>query len=147
MQQELQKFAIEWSFAAKLRELRGDRRLTQAVMADRLGVAKRTYIAWEHGSAKPTVDVVCRIEDEFEVSAIWLFDRDNAVPITAAGASRLERIFNELYDHARCCASVVSAKAVLRLANHIARGAASQDFYALERAKLHLSTLGSDEDD
>lgn len=80
-------------FPENLRKLRKSARLTQAMLADKLGVDQRTVSAWENGIAQPNFETLAAICDIFgetfdslltdclytvrssSISRILLFDR------------------------------------------------------------------------
>lgn len=57
------------SFGARLQRLRKDRGLTQAALADRLGVSKPTVWAWEQGKARPVESRMEALAQALEVAA------------------------------------------------------------------------------
>lgn len=61
----------------RLRLLRGER-LTQAQMADRIGVARTTYAMYEQGKREPDNATLIKIADYFEVSTDYLLGRTDA---------------------------------------------------------------------
>lgn len=56
----------------RLRELRDCFGLTQAEMAERLGVVAKRINRWETDAVEPRLTYVRRICDEFDTSADWL---------------------------------------------------------------------------
>ena len=48
-------------FPENLRKLRKSARLTQAMLADKLGVDQRTVSAWENGIAQPNFETLAAI--------------------------------------------------------------------------------------
>ncbi|MBU7320313.1 helix-turn-helix domain-containing protein [Paenibacillus oleatilyticus] len=65
-------------FAAKLIRLREERGLSQYEVADRLGIKRPRYNAWEQGLSKPRVDMMNKIAIFFEVSPDYLLGYENA---------------------------------------------------------------------
>ncbi len=64
-------------FGAKLRRLRREKRLSQKVLAERVGVSIRTLINYEQGVSQPRrQSVLRRLADEFEVSVDYLLRGD-----------------------------------------------------------------------
>ncbi len=61
-------------FAEKIRLLRNERHLTQADVAEQVGLSARGYQDLELG-AKPRYDALLRIADFYEVSVDWLMGR------------------------------------------------------------------------
>lgn len=62
-------------FASRLRHLRQSRELTQVQLAERLGVTKQSISNWENDNIMPSVDMLERIADFFEVSTDDLLGR------------------------------------------------------------------------
>lgn len=56
----------------RIAELREDRRLTQPVVADRVGVSLRGYQKWEAGTAAPGWGNLEKLANVFDVSADYL---------------------------------------------------------------------------
>ena len=61
-------------FAEKICLLRGERNLTQAAVAEQVGLSARGYQDLELG-AKPRYDTLLRIADFYDVSVDWLMGR------------------------------------------------------------------------
>jgi len=59
-------------FAEKLIKLRENKGLSQYEVADRLGIKRPRYNAWERGLAKPRADMINKIAEFFEVSPDYL---------------------------------------------------------------------------
>lgn len=68
-------------FAEKLRLLRGERHLTQAEAAERVGLSARGYQDLELG-VKPRYDALLRIADFYGVSVDWLMGRTENRAVT-----------------------------------------------------------------
>jgi DNA-binding XRE family transcriptional regulator len=60
------------SFGAKLQRLRKDRGLTQAALAEQLGVSKPTVWAWEQGKARPVESRMDALAQALDVPAAEL---------------------------------------------------------------------------
>jgi transcriptional regulator with XRE-family HTH domain len=56
----------------RIAELREDRRLTQPVVADRVGVSLRAYQKWEAGTSAPAWRNLEQLAEVFQVSADYL---------------------------------------------------------------------------
>ncbi|MFR4285576.1 MAG: helix-turn-helix domain-containing protein [Enterococcus italicus] len=63
-------------FGHRLMDLRKQKKLTQAEMADILGVARTTYSSYEQGRRTPDVDIQNKIADYFKVSLDYLHGRE-----------------------------------------------------------------------
>ena len=59
-------------FARRLIKLREDKGLSQYEVADRLGIKRPRYNAWEQGLAKPRTDMINKLAEFFEVSPDYL---------------------------------------------------------------------------
>ena len=134
-----------WSFSVRMRALRGELGLTQSAMADRLEVSKGAYISWENGNAKPSVDIVKRIETELGIGPEWLFRDGDGSHAGLVDAERLERIFDTLLREVENYNAPMSAKALLRLSSSIASDPVSQERYAIERAIEHIKAMRRDD--
>lgn len=64
-------------FNVRLREIRMKRGLTQQKTADALGLALRSYQCYETGSRAPSLDMLVKIGDLFDVSIDYLLGRDD----------------------------------------------------------------------
>ena len=63
-------------FNVRLREIRMKRGFTQQKSADALGLALRSYQCYETGSRSPSLDILVKIGDTFDVSIDYLLGRD-----------------------------------------------------------------------
>lgn len=59
-------------FARRLIKLREEKGLSQYEVADRLGIKRPRYNAWEQGLAKPRADMINKLAEFFEVSPDYL---------------------------------------------------------------------------
>mgnify|MGYP003606731628 CR=1 FL=1 len=62
-------------FSHNLTELRKNKKITQAEMADILGVARTTYSSYEQGRRTPDAEIQKKIADFFKVSLDFLHGR------------------------------------------------------------------------
>lgn len=62
-------------FAERLRFLRGSRQLSQARLAELLGIDPRSYNRWERGGNVPHVDTLIKIADILQVTLDELVGR------------------------------------------------------------------------
>jgi len=67
-------------FHQRLRLLRSDRKLTQARVAELLGVSPRVYTRWEKGDAVPLFATVVKIADILNVTLDELAGRQELTP-------------------------------------------------------------------
>jgi len=64
-------------FSERLRQLRRFRDVTQAQLAEAIGITDRACRRYEAGENEPTLSVIKAIADYFEVSVDYLMGRDN----------------------------------------------------------------------
>ena len=64
-------------FAERLRMIRRVRDVTQAQLAESIGVTDRACRRYESGENEPTLSVIQKIADFFDVSVDYLMGRDN----------------------------------------------------------------------
>ncbi len=60
-------------FADALKELRLKRGLTQAALACELQVSQNAVFNWENGKREPTIEMIEKIADYFQISTAYLF--------------------------------------------------------------------------
>lgn len=63
-------------FANRIKYLRQSRELNQVQLADKLGVAKQSVSNWENDNIMPSVEMLEKIADFFEVSTDYLLGRE-----------------------------------------------------------------------
>ncbi|HJC22483.1 MAG TPA: helix-turn-helix domain-containing protein [Candidatus Eisenbergiella merdavium] len=63
-------------FANRIKYLRQSRELSQVQLAQRLGVVKQSVSNWENDNIMPSVEMLKKIADFFEVSTDYLLGRD-----------------------------------------------------------------------
>ncbi|MBP3344690.1 MAG: helix-turn-helix transcriptional regulator [Clostridia bacterium] len=71
----------------RIKNLRMSFNLTQPEFAKRLKISKQCVSNWENGYIQPSVDMVMRIADFFNVSTDFLLGRDNKNTIDVDGLS------------------------------------------------------------
>lgn len=65
----------------RMRDLREDAELSQAELAEALGIAQTTYSGYERGFREPSLDMLCQIADFFHTSTDYLLgSTDNPAP-------------------------------------------------------------------
>lgn len=69
----------------EIRRLRLAKRITQARLADRLGVSKQSVSNWENNNIQPSVELLEKLADYFAVSTDTLLDRHPDTVIDASG--------------------------------------------------------------
>lgn len=70
-------------FSTRLTSLRKDRKLLQADVANKVGIARATYGAYEQGSRQPDFDTLEKLADFFGVSLDYLLGRTNTPVLTS----------------------------------------------------------------
>lgn len=63
-------------FAKQFRFLRQSRELNQVQLADKLGVTKQSVSNWENDNIVPSVDMLIKIADYFDVTTDYLLGRE-----------------------------------------------------------------------
>lgn len=69
-------------FSTRLTALRKEKKLLQADIANKIGIARATYGAYEQGTRQPDFETLEKIADFFEVSVDYLLGRTNTTEIT-----------------------------------------------------------------
>ena len=79
-------------FANRIREARAEKRLTQAEIAQKIGVSVTAYAGYEQGYREPNLDILTRLADFFECSIDYLTGREDdfgVITIQNAGGKEL----------------------------------------------------------
>ena len=63
-------------FANRIKYLRQSRELTQVQLAEKLGVKKQSVSNWENDNIMPSIDMLIKLADFFQVSTDYLLGRD-----------------------------------------------------------------------
>ena len=63
------------AFSESLKRFRKDHHLTQKEIADAIGIQKNAYQAYEYGKSLPSIAVVAKIADAYDVSIDYLTGR------------------------------------------------------------------------
>lgn len=66
-------------------ELRTAAGYTQVTLAKMLGVSKQAVSNWENDNIQPSIDMLVRLADTFNVTTDYLLGRENAVRLNAEG--------------------------------------------------------------
>lgn len=61
-------------FSKRFKELRKERKLSQAKVAEDLNMSQATIASWEAGSRMPLTDMIPQIADYFQVTTDYLLD-------------------------------------------------------------------------
>lgn len=70
----IQKVGV-YMFPEKIKELRVENRYTQQDIADKLGITRPAYTAYESGKRQPDFDTLQRIAEIYEVTTDYLLGR------------------------------------------------------------------------
>ncbi|KGR88835.1 helix-turn-helix domain-containing protein [Lysinibacillus boronitolerans] len=92
-------------FAQRLKKCREDLKktnpnYTQAFVANKIGVARTTYTAYENGTKIPPLDTVIIIADFFGVSSDYLLGRTNIKNQGELAAHRSDNFLEDLPEEA-----------------------------------------------
>ena len=68
-----------------IKTLRLSRNISQVEFAKSLGVTKQCVSNWENDNVVPSIEMLCKIADFFNVSTDFLLDRDEARTINVSG--------------------------------------------------------------
>lgn len=62
-------------FGEKIKNLRKDNKLTQQQMADMLGLSLRTIASWESNDRLPSIDVLKKMAETYDITTDYLLER------------------------------------------------------------------------
>ena len=65
------------SFRERLKELRAEKKISQKKLAKIIGTNNSSICDWERGRSEPSVEMIIKICDYFEVSADYFLGREN----------------------------------------------------------------------
>lgn len=87
----------------EIRRLRLAKRITQARLADRLGVSKQSVSNWENNNIQPSVELLEKLADYFAVSTDTLLGRYpdtviDASGLTAEQTSHIRQLIQDLQE-------------------------------------------------
>ncbi|MBP3938401.1 MAG: helix-turn-helix transcriptional regulator [Clostridia bacterium] len=71
----------------RLKELRISHSLTQVDFAQKLSVTKQTVSNWENNNIQPSIDMLVKIADYFNISTDYLLGRETNMQINVEGLS------------------------------------------------------------
>lgn len=71
----------------RLKELRISHSLTQVDFAQKLSVTKQTVSNWENNNIQPSIDMLVKIADYFNISTDYLLGRESTMQINVDGLS------------------------------------------------------------
>lgn len=63
----------------RLKQLRTDKKLTQAELSYDLGIAKTTLAAYEQGKSEPSIETLIKISDYFDVTVDYLIGKIDCI--------------------------------------------------------------------
>lgn len=61
-------------FCKRLKEIRGEKHLSQKLVSERLGIPVSTYANWEQGRTEPSINDLYGLLEVFGIDANELFD-------------------------------------------------------------------------
>lgn len=64
-------------FATRLKELRKEIKMSQQTIADKLDIARISYLHWEQGKTEPSINSICALCRIFDVTADYLIGLEN----------------------------------------------------------------------
>lgn len=64
-------------FAKRLKDLRKENKLSQQTVADKLNIARISFLHWEQGKTEPSINSICALCRIFDVSADYLLGLEN----------------------------------------------------------------------
>lgn len=76
MPRKCDKILAMSDFKEKLKELRKNNGYFQKDIAKALNIEINTYGAWERGNSEPSIDIIRKLADFYNVSTDYLFDRE-----------------------------------------------------------------------
>ncbi|MBP6022061.1 helix-turn-helix domain-containing protein [Ferruginibacter sp.] len=85
------------SFGTKLREIRKQNNLLQKDMCEKLNMEQSTYSRYETDERLPTVDIINRVADTFNVSLDWLMQSEAKTVIFENGSANHGVVQTENY--------------------------------------------------
>ncbi len=80
-----------------LKELRKQRKMTQAELAQKMNVASNTISTWEQGNREPSCADLKKLADIFNVSIDFLLSRSNVVQCPSLTKEQ-EKLLNDFKD-------------------------------------------------
>lgn len=105
-------------FAKRFAEIRKKHQLTQAEVAEKLGVSFQAVSLWERGETMPDIEKVVEIATVFGVTTDWLLlgKSDQNVPIDF-DAPLSDRLFHEehMYTYVKTCATLRGMKQTVKV--------------------------------
>ena len=73
----------------RLRNLRESRGLSQVQLANRLGKSKQSVSNWENNNILPSIEILVRLAEIFQVSCDYLLEIDNRKFLDVYGLSHI----------------------------------------------------------
>lgn len=64
-------------FSERVKALRRESKLSQAELAEQIGVSQQCISEWERGKTEPTLTFIVKLSDIFNVSADYIVCRTN----------------------------------------------------------------------
>jgi len=113
-----------------LKELRGQNRYSQELLAKVLGISRQAYMKYESGEVEPSVEIVRRLSKIYKVSYAYLIDNgksdndskksdvqyghnettwDVASPVPAYSAAPTTKTVSSLYENLQCLKQIINS--------------------------------------
>ncbi|WP_419195995.1 helix-turn-helix domain-containing protein [Butyricicoccus faecihominis] len=80
-----------------LQELRKDRHLEQAELAEAFGVSRSTISSYEVGRTEPPIEILCKYASFFNVSLDYICEMTRDLPNTYSAGTQFELENKEIY--------------------------------------------------
>lgn len=72
----------------RIYQLREEREMTQTELAKRIGKSKQSVSNWENNNILPSIDMLIRLSEIFQVSCDYLLELDNREFLEIGGLTR-----------------------------------------------------------
>ena len=87
----------------RIKELRQAKHITQVDLANALNLTKQCISNWENNNILPSIEMLCKLADYFNVSTDYLLCREEAAllkvtGLTATQISHVQDIINDIKD-------------------------------------------------
>lgn len=88
-------------FGEMLKKMRKSRNLNQVQLAEKLHVTKQSISNWENNNILPSIDMLIKISNYFNVSTDYLLEQDNRLYIevsdlTLEQLAHVQQIINDI---------------------------------------------------
>lgn len=127
---------IENLFAKNLKNLRTAVNLSQQGMANAIGISTNGYCNYENGKRMPTVDILVRLIQEFNIDATAFLTEEDHIFFTPKNT--LEKRYNAqiLKNFEKCCDRIIE----IQEKNNLSNADMAKIMEITERRYLNIST-------